>query len=88
MLENYKKILKEKGEINLKIKVNPTRPQTIIKQSMADGTIKIDIAAVAEKGRANEELTRFLAKEFGIMEKNIKIISGAGQRLKLVKIVK
>ncbi len=88
MLKKLKQLLSEKGEINLKIKINPTKPRTEIKQVMADGTIKIDIAALAQKGRANRELIRYLAEEFGVSKGNIKIISGTGQRLKLVKIVK
>jgi len=36
----------------------------------------------------NREIIRFLAHEFAINKKNVKIIGGAGDRLKLVRLVK
>lgn len=88
MFEKYQQILQDKGELYLRIKVRPGAPQTEFKAIMADEKIKLDIAAAPENGRANEELIGFLAKEFGLSRKNIKIISGAGERLKLIKIIK
>lgn len=49
-------------------------------------TIKIRIKAVPEKGKANEELIRFLSKRLDIPKQNISIISGKTEQLKLVKI--
>jgi uncharacterized protein len=70
----------------IKVKVIPGAPRTEIKDMMADGTIKIAIAAAPEKGKANQALIEFLAEEFGVRKNNIVIISGAGARIKLVKI--
>lgn len=89
MLENYKKILAEKKEIYLRIKVRPSAGATAVKRILLDEDgeiIKIDIAAPAVKGKANLELVRFLAREFAADKNDVKIISGAGDRLKLVKI--
>ena len=47
---------------------------------------KFDIAAPAVKGKANQELIKFLAKQLETVVGNIKIISGAGERIKLIKI--
>lgn len=88
MLDNFKKQFKAKGEIYLKIKVRPGAGASAVKEVMEDGVIKIDIAAPAVKGKANAELVIFLAKEFGVLKNNVKIISGAGDKLKLVKVVK
>ena len=88
MLTEYKKQLKEKGEIHFKIKGRPGASKTIVKDIMSDGTIKIDIAKSPEKGKANEALVAFLAKEFDVLRKSVKIISGASSKVKLVKIVK
>jgi len=93
MKEKNKKIeiseLKEKlsaqGEAYFKIKVIPGASKTEIKEMMADGTIKISVAAQPEKGKANLELINFLRAEFRARE--VKIISGATSRIKLVKIV-
>jgi len=88
MIEEIKKELKNKGEIYLKIKAVPNASKTEFKDRMADGTYKISVGAVPEKGKANTELIKYLVKEFGLDKKNIKLISGASSRLKLFKIVK
>ena len=87
MLIEFKKEFKKNNNIYLRIKVNPGAYKTEIKSIMNDKTIKINISKPAEKNKANEELIKFLAKEFEINQKNVKIISGAGQRLKLIKII-
>lgn len=53
---------------------------------MADETIKIDVAILPIKGRANQELIEFLAKEFEVRKNNVKIIKGVGEKNKLIKI--
>jgi uncharacterized protein len=72
----------------LRVKVIPGAPRTEIKDTMADGTIKIAVAAAPEKGKANAALMKFLAEEFGVPKSNITIISGASDRVKLIKIIK
>lgn len=86
MLSNFKKQLNEKGEVYLKIKARPGAGVSVVREIMEDNTIKIDIAAPAVKGKANAELVKFLGKEFGVNKNNVKIISGAGDRIKLIHI--
>lgn len=88
MLSAHKKNLQEKGELYLRIKVFPGAGKNEAREIMADETIKIDISAPPEKGRANQELIKFLAKIFEVEKRNIKIISGKTERLKLLKIKK
>jgi uncharacterized protein len=88
MFVKFKKLYQEKGEIYLRVKVRPNASKTCVKEIMADETIKIDLAAAPEKGKANQELIKFLTKQFDAITGNVKIISGAGERLKLVKIIK
>ena len=80
--------LNNKGEAYLAIKVVPSSARTEFREIMADGTYKIAIAAAPEKGKANTELIKFLAKEFVVFKSRLVIISGAGERTKLVKITK
>jgi uncharacterized protein len=87
MLDEYKKILIEKGEVYLRVKVRPNSSSSNIAVA-GDDEIKINIAAKPEKGKANMELIRFLAKEFDINKNNVKIISGVNNRIKLLKITK
>jgi len=86
VIKEFKKDLKFKGEIYLKIKVLPSASKTEFKEFLYDGMIRMNIAAAPEKGKANKELIRFLSKEFRVNKKNVRIISGAGARVKLVKI--
>ncbi|HNV12273.1 MAG TPA: DUF167 domain-containing protein [bacterium] len=93
MLEKYIEELKNKKEIYLRIKVFPNSSKTKVKEIKIDNienknveTLIINIKAQAEKNKANQELMKFLAKEFKILEKYISIISGASSRIKLIKI--
>lgn len=90
MLEKFKKQLVDNEEVYLRIKVRAGAGQNKVKDILDDDsieTIKIDIKAEPVKGRANQELIKFLAKEFGVLKNNVKIISGAGEKIKLVKII-
>ncbi|MEK7558183.1 MAG: DUF167 domain-containing protein [Patescibacteria group bacterium] len=86
-LVKFKKILLDKGEVYLRVKVHPNAIKTCVKNLMADETIKIDLAATPIKGKANIELIKFLSQQFNTNNSNIKIISGAIDRIKLVKIL-
>lgn len=88
MLTNFIEIFKNKGEIYLRIKVRPGSSFNTVKEVMADETIKIDIKAPAQKGKANKELIKFLAEIFHIAQGGIKILSGASDRTKLIKLIK
>ncbi len=86
MLSFYKKQLESKGGICLRFKVRSNAGQTVVRDVLKNKTIKVDIAAPAEKGKANAELVKFLANEFKVDRKNVKIISGKGNALKLIKV--
>lgn len=86
MLEDIKKELNIKKEAVLKIRVHPGAKKTACREIMSDGTLKIEIKAVPEKGRANEELLDFLADAFDINKKNVKIVSGHKGRSKFIHI--
>lgn len=62
--------------------------KTEAKEILGDGTIKVDVGATPTKGRANKELLKFLAREFGVIQKKISILSGHGAKIKLIKILK
>lgn len=88
MWDDIKTQLENKGEAYLAIKVIPGSAKTEFREMMADDTYKIAIAAAPEKGKANTELIKFLAKELKVLKSRLVIISGAGERTKLVKITK
>jgi len=70
--------------MTLRVKVIPRSAKTEIAGTMADGTLKIKIAAPPEKGKANAELIRFLAAYSKVVR--VEIISGHTASLKLVRI--
>ena len=88
MWDDIKIQLETKGEAYLAVKVIPGSAKTEFRQLMEDDTYKIAIAAAPEKGKANTELIKFLAKELKVLKSRLVIISGAGERTKLVKITK
>lgn len=67
----------------LTVKVVPNASQTKIKEVMSDGTVKILVSAAAEKGKANQELLRFLEKNYGM---NAVLVAGESDRKKLIRL--
>ena len=88
MLEKFKENLANNKEIYFRIKVIPGAAKTEIREKMADGTLKIALAAQPEKGAANKELLKYLAEKLEIRKYQIKIISGITERLKLIKVTR
>ena len=84
--------LKEKltqiGQVKIKIRVKPGAKKDEIIGEMADGSLKIAVAAAPEKGRANARLASFLASEFGVKIHNVEIASGQTAKVKLIKITR
>ncbi len=72
--------------MTLQIKVIPRAPKTELAGTMADGTLKVRIAAPPDQGKANAELIRFLASHYKVPESDIKILSGQTSTRKLVRI--
>ena len=69
-----------------RVKVIPKSSKTELVETMADGTLKIRVAAIPERGKANIELIKFLSLHFMTLKKNIRIISGKSDPIKLIKI--
>jgi uncharacterized protein len=72
--------------VTVRVKVIPRAPRSEMAGVMADGTLKARLAAVPEKGRANEELCSLLARHFGVPKAEVKIVSGRAGPLKLVRV--
>ncbi len=76
----------------MRIKARPSARNTSIRDIIGQDNkgggeiVKIDISSPPERGRANQELIRFLAEEFAVSEKNVKIVSGLNSRTKIIKI--
>jgi uncharacterized protein len=73
---------------HLKIKVQPRSPRTEWAGTLSDGTLKVRLAAVPDKGKANAELIRFLAAEFHVARADVEIVAGQTSTLKQIRLRK
>ena len=72
--------------MDVRVKVIPRSAKTEVAGELADGTLKVRVAAPPEKGKANEELCRFLAECHGVAKSAVRVISGHTSARKLVRI--
>ncbi len=71
----------------LRVKVIPRSANSELAGVLADGTVKVKIAAPPEKGKANDALVAFLAGHYGVSRAAIRIVSGHATSRKLIEIV-
>lgn len=76
------------GTVTFIVRIHPGARKTEVTETLSDGTIKIDIAAVPEDGKANAELMNFLAEAFQVSAHQIAILSGVTARRKLIRITR
>ena len=76
--------LEEAGEAILRVKVVPKASRTELAGWMADGVLKVKVAAAPEKGKANAELCAFLAKELGVSKSRVAVRTGLTSARKTV----
>src|SRR4051794_36444732 len=50
------------------------------------GALKVRVAAPPVEGAANEELTPFLSKQFGVAARDVEVISGHASKTKRVRV--
>jgi len=84
--EYFRKRTQGKLFLYLRIKVIPKSAKNEVVDIMEDETIKIRIKAAPENGKANAELIKFLSEELNVLEKNVLIISGVAEPVKLIKV--
>lgn len=78
------------SSIILRVRLTPNSSSCIVKGIFTAATgesfLKLNVVAVPEKGKANQELINFLAKKLRIAKSDIKIISGETDRYKKLEI--
>lgn len=80
--------LKAEGKLSLPVRVVPRSPKTEWAGFLESGDWKIKVAAPPERGKANEELVRFLAEEFSVARDSIEIVAGVSSHHKLIRITR
>jgi uncharacterized protein len=86
-LSSLKAQLARTGRLSLTVKVIPKASRNEISGLLADGSMKLKVAAVPEKGKANAVICEFLAREFGVSKGSVEIVRGASTSVKMVRIV-
>lgn len=76
--------LARKSPLYIKVKVQSKAPRTEIVDVMDDGVYKIKVAAQPVRGKANEELLKYLRKSLGASD--AQIVSGGRDKIKLIRI--
>jgi uncharacterized protein (TIGR00251 family) len=71
--------------ITFKVRVVPRASKSAI-VGEHDGALKVRVAAPPVEGAANEELTRLLARAFGLPARGVEIVSGHASKTKLVRV--
>ena len=70
--------------VEFAVKASPGSRKNEIR-GVVDGALKISVTAVAEIGKANSAIIKFLAKELGVAKSQIELGSGAtGRRKKIL----
>ena len=86
MHEELRKLLTGTKPFSFRVKVIPKSSRNEVVGTLADGTIKVKIAAVPEKGKANAELCSFLAGEFQVPRNRVEVIAGRTSPVKVVRV--
>jgi uncharacterized protein (TIGR00251 family) len=81
-----RKILEKEGILYLSLKIIPNAQKTMFSEILngEDQILKIRVAAVPEKGKANKEIEKFIKKEFSA--KKVEIMTGGTSALKTIKL--
>ncbi len=73
------------GSLVLKIKAFPKSQRNAI-AGVRNGELVVRVRAPAQKGQANKELVKFLAKSLGVTRPEIEILSGDTSRHKVIRL--
>jgi uncharacterized protein (TIGR00251 family) len=75
----------EPGALVFPVRVVPRASKSAL-AGEHDGALKVRVAAPPVEGAANEELIKFLSKEFGVPARDVEIKSGHASKSKVVRV--
>jgi uncharacterized protein (TIGR00251 family) len=70
----------------LSVKVVPRASRSEVVGRLEDGTLKVRVASIPDKGKANLELCEILAAHFGVARSKVAIVAGQTSTRKQVRI--
>lgn len=74
------------GDVVLALHVAPGAKRSEFAGTHGDA-LRVRLAAPAIEGKANAELIRFLADQFGVPQRNVLIVRGETSRAKVVRVI-
>jgi uncharacterized protein (TIGR00251 family) len=74
------------GQLTLDVKVIPRSSASEIAEFLPDGSLKVKLAAVPERGKANQELVALLAAYFDVRQDAVAVVAGETSQRKRVHI--
>jgi uncharacterized protein (TIGR00251 family) len=85
-LRDLRQRLARKRNILLAVNVTTRAAKSEVIGVGEDGSLRVRIAAVPEKGKANEELRSLLSRYFGVSKSNVELVSGETSTHKRIRI--
>ena len=85
--ELRRKLLRD-GSLVLDVKVIPRARTGEVAELMANGSLKVKVTAVPEKGKANAEVCAVLAAYLGVAKGNVEVILGHTSQKKRVRVLR
>ena len=70
----------------IKIKIITRASRNEIVGTMADGTLKVKLTAAPVAGAANQQLLKFLSREWGMPKARLRIARGEKNNLKIIEV--
>ena len=80
------KVQEADGGVVFSVKVVPGSSRTAI-SGLLDGMVKVKVSAPPQKGKANDCLVDFLAKQLGVKTNTISIIAGRSSPIKKIQVL-
>jgi uncharacterized protein (TIGR00251 family) len=75
------------GGLTFEVRVAPRASRSEVAGEHG-GALKVRVAAPPVEGAANEELTRLLAKAFGVAARDVEVLSGHASKTKRVRVLR
>lgn len=83
-LEDLRRKLRAEGRLTLNVKAVPRSSRDEIAGVQPDGSLKVKVTAVPEKGKANAAICELLAECFNVPRRNVEVTRGRSSAQKVV----
>lgn len=87
-LERLRAVLAREGVVTFNVKAVPRAALSEVVGYTTDGAMKVRVAAVPDKGKANEELRDVLAEWFSVPKSNVELLQGETSQRKVLRVRK